>query len=134
MDRTWERIEAWLAVNAHAVADGLNPPASPESLAATEHFLGVQFPDDVRASYLRHDGQRDNSPGLLDGWEWLSLERVRDEWQVWKDLLGGTRFRTSTAGCAPERICDLRRRHATPVAGVSTSSCRNGGSAAHASR
>jgi len=92
MDQTWERIEAWLAVNAPAVAAGLNPPASPESLAATEQFLGVQFPDDVRASYLRHDGQQSYSPGLLEGWEWLSLERIRGEWQVWKDLLDGGDF------------------------------------------
>ncbi len=92
MDQVWERIEAWLAVNAPAVAAGLNPPASPEAVAETERFLDVQFPDDLRASYLRHDGQQPNSPWMLEGWEWLSLDRIRDEWKVWKDLLDGGDF------------------------------------------
>ena len=92
MDGTWGRIEAWLAANAPIVAAGLNPPASSEAIADAEQYLGVQFPADVRASYLRHDGQRFDSPGLLDGWEWLSLERIRDEWKVWKDLLDGGDF------------------------------------------
>jgi cell wall assembly regulator SMI1 len=92
MDQTWERIEAWLTANAPTVAAGLNPPASPKVIADAEQFLGVQFPDDVRVSYLRHDGQRFNSPGMLEGWEWLSLERIRDEWKVWKDLLDGGDF------------------------------------------
>jgi cell wall assembly regulator SMI1 len=87
MDQVWRRIEAWLAVNAPTIAAGLHPPASAHELAETERFLGVQFPEAVRASYLRHDGQAHDSPWLLEGWEWLSLARIRDEWKVWKDLL-----------------------------------------------
>lgn len=74
-------------MNAPSIADGLNPPAALEAVTDTEHYLGVSFPRDVRESYLRHDGQQCNSPWMLEGWEWLSLERMREEWKVWKDLL-----------------------------------------------
>ena len=95
MDEIWNRIEAWLNANAPEVAAGLNPPASPDELADTERELGVRFPESVRASFLRHDGQSPDSPGLLDGWEWLSLERVRTEWRVWKELLDDGTFAES---------------------------------------
>jgi cell wall assembly regulator SMI1 len=36
MDEVWNRIEAWLAANAPAVASGLNPPASARELDDTE--------------------------------------------------------------------------------------------------
>jgi cell wall assembly regulator SMI1 len=88
----WQRIEAWLAANAPAIAAALNPPASVPELADTEQLLGVQFPEDVRAAYFRHNGQISNSPWMMDGWEWLSLQRIRDEWKVWKELLDGGDF------------------------------------------
>lgn len=92
MDALWERIEHWLGANAPEMASGLNGPASEAEIASTEQLLGVRFPADVRASFLRHDGQSSGSPWLMDGWEWLSLSRVRDEWKVWKGLLDGGDF------------------------------------------
>lgn len=92
MDRVWERIETWLEKNAPEVFSGLNPPASPDQISATEKFLGFQFPADVRASYLRHNGQNPASPTLFLGFEWLSLEGIREQWTVWKDLLDGGDF------------------------------------------
>lgn len=92
MEQIWQRIEAWLAANAVPIANGLNPPASVKELTDTEQFLGVHFPQDVRESYLHHNGQACDSPWMMDGWEWLSLERIRDEWKVWKDLLDGGDF------------------------------------------
>jgi cell wall assembly regulator SMI1 len=87
MEHVWSRIEAWLAANAPAIAAGLNPPASSRELAKTERFLGARLPQDVRLSYLRHNGQSRGSPAMFAGWEWYSLERVRYAWQVWKGLL-----------------------------------------------
>lgn len=92
MDELWDRIEGWLRTHAPAIAAGLNPPASAGEVSATEQFLGVTFPQDVRRAYLRHNGQSRDSPGMLEGWEWLSLERIRDEWKVWKDLLDAGDF------------------------------------------
>jgi cell wall assembly regulator SMI1 len=93
MEDVWSRIEAWLQAHAPSVAAGLNPPASAEEIDATERFLGVTFPIEVRSSYLRHDGQSRDAPWMLEGWEWLSLERMRREWKVWKDLLDAGDFK-----------------------------------------
>jgi cell wall assembly regulator SMI1 len=95
MDEVWQRIEAWLATNAPPIAAGFNPPASAHQLADTERLLGVPFPMDVRATYLRHNGQASDSPWMMNGWEWLSLDRIRAEWQIWKDLLDGGDFADS---------------------------------------
>jgi cell wall assembly regulator SMI1 len=91
-EESWERIERWLAVNAPEIAEGLNPPASADEIATTERLLDRRLPDDVRAAYLRHDGQQSDAPWFLYGWEWLSLARIRDEWSVWRDLLDGGDF------------------------------------------
>jgi cell wall assembly regulator SMI1 len=83
----WTRIEVWLAANAPAISVGLNPPASARELAKTERFLGVKFPEEVRLSYLRHNGQSLGSPAMFAGWEWYSLDRIRCDWTAWKNLL-----------------------------------------------
>lgn len=61
--------------------------------------MGGAFPDDVRASYRRHDGQQsDRSFGgvvggvFVPGGDFLSLARIVDEWTVWKDLLDSGTF------------------------------------------
>jgi cell wall assembly regulator SMI1 len=92
MTELWQRIENWLRSNAPSIAQGLNPPASIAEIQSTEKLLGIQFPDDVRQSYLLHNGQSQESPPMLEGWEWLSLERIRDEWTVWNELLQGGDF------------------------------------------
>jgi len=92
MEGTWKRIEDWLAAHAPAAAAGLNPPASDADIAAAEQCVGVTFPEAVRASFRRHDGQDPEAPWLMDGWELLSLARLRDEWKVWRDLLDGGDF------------------------------------------
>jgi cell wall assembly regulator SMI1 len=89
MEAVWIRIERWLAANAPAIAADFNPPATAEDIAATERFLGVTLPDDVKATYLRHNG---GPAGLFEGWEWVPLEGVRDEWKAWKGLLDGGHF------------------------------------------
>jgi cell wall assembly regulator SMI1 len=92
VNEIWQRIERWLAANAPTVLEGLNPPATRQQIAETEQFLGITFPAELQAAYLRHDGQSQSSPWFLEGWEWLSLERIRDEWNVWKELLDGGDF------------------------------------------
>jgi len=85
MKLIWDRIEAWLRANAPVIFESLRAGASAEALAEAERALGVTFPDDVRASYRIHNGA--DSTVFIEGWELLSLERIRDEWAAWKDLL-----------------------------------------------
>lgn len=56
VDRSWDRIEAWLAANAPEAFASLRPPADPATISGAADRLGVVLPDDVRASLLRHDG------------------------------------------------------------------------------
>lgn len=83
VDRVWGRIETWLARNAPALAAGFNAPATARDLAKTERVLGVQLPEDVRLSYLRHNGHW----SLFGGWRWHSLEGIRKSWIQWNELL-----------------------------------------------
>jgi cell wall assembly regulator SMI1 len=83
----WQRVEKWLRVNAPQVLGTLQSGASEEEIRRTEKFLSVEFPDDVKDSYRIHNGQSRGNVGFINGIEFLSLARVRDEWMNWKDLL-----------------------------------------------
>src|SRR4051812_22971766 len=115
MKLIWDRIHAWLADNAPEVLASLQPPATDVQIRAAEQDLGVSFPAglrprgtnvhtrpaeqargvsspaDVKAASRVHNGQaegpRGYPPAFLYGWEWLSLERMVDEWGVWKGLV-----------------------------------------------
>lgn len=82
MQRVWKRIEKWLAANAPNLLRDFNPPASEREIARTEKFLGVKFTDDVRFSYLRHNGHR----GLFDNQCWFSLADMRGDWEFWNEM------------------------------------------------
>ncbi|HSI62294.1 MAG TPA: SMI1/KNR4 family protein [Candidatus Saccharimonadia bacterium] len=88
----WQRFEAWLLVSAPQAHASLRPGASEAQIEELEKLVGVKFPADIRDSYRLHDGQAREGPWLLDGRELLSLERIAEEWKVWKDLLDGGDF------------------------------------------
>ncbi|HEY9761422.1 MAG TPA: SMI1/KNR4 family protein [Trichocoleus sp.] len=92
MQTIWARIDAWLMANAPGVLKTLQPGASDAQIEAFEKVLGVQLPEDVKASFRIHNGQSDHEYGLMDGRELLSLDRIQDEWLVWKDLLDSHMF------------------------------------------
>jgi cell wall assembly regulator SMI1 len=52
---SWKRLETWLRDNAPASLT-LPPGASEEQIRTAEREIGVRFPDDLRVSYLLHDG------------------------------------------------------------------------------
>jgi cell wall assembly regulator SMI1 len=94
-------FEAWLgflnglgfAAEAH-----LNPPATEAEIAAAEAEIGFRLPDDLRALYLRADGQRslddpvDPAPGkivtpLFGGYDFVTLSRAMDDYRVWDGVI-----------------------------------------------
>lgn len=85
--RAWERIETWLEAHAGPVLANLAPGASDEDIASLSAAIGCELPPDVVASLKRHDGQRDELPGLVGGWELLSCRGIGQEWGIWKGLL-----------------------------------------------
>ena len=95
MHEIWKRIDRWLEANAPDLLASLNPGASDQEIAETESFLGVTFPDDVRASYRIHNGQAPDQGGLIEACELLALEDIRNQWSVWKELLDAGDFADS---------------------------------------
>jgi cell wall assembly regulator SMI1 len=103
---TWRRIKSWLEANLPQLIDALEPGATLAELDAAEKLLGTILPRAARDSYLTHSGQKQDTPGLIDGWELLSLSRVVSQWRVWSSLLHGGAFADSVA--APEAgICSV---------------------------
>jgi cell wall assembly regulator SMI1 len=101
MQDTWNRLHTWFRKNAPDVLKVLRPGASESEIRETEQFLGITFPEDMRASYLIHNGQwsyfRDRMwrcdfsfiPAPYTR-EFLSLERMRTEWTyLTEDLRDG---------------------------------------------
>ncbi|MFE9726491.1 SMI1/KNR4 family protein [Streptomyces sp. NPDC005794] len=60
VDRSWQRIETWLAEHAPRTFESLRPPASADALSAAADELRLKFPADLVESLRRHDGV---SPG-----------------------------------------------------------------------
>lgn len=92
MQTAWNRIAAWCETYAPEVLAGLNPGATEEQLRAAEAKLGVTFPEEMRQLYAIHDGQRDDGFGLLPAGDWLSLDDIFDQWNVWEELRRGGEF------------------------------------------
>ena len=92
MKDVWQRIDKWLEVNAPQILDTLQPGASDEEIHEVEDFLSIEFPDDVKDSYRIHNGQSAGDVGFINGLEFLSLERIKDEWGIWKGLLDSGDF------------------------------------------
>ncbi|WP_181448810.1 SMI1/KNR4 family protein [Nonomuraea aridisoli] len=85
VNRQWRRIEAWLEKNAPRSRRTLAGPAKPQAIAAAEAELGLRFPDDLRASLLRHNGSRfvtgTGAFGFL-GHANLSVREIRENWRM----------------------------------------------------
>lgn len=105
MEKIWAQIENWFRANAPQVLESLQIGASDTEIAELEEFLAIQLPEDVKALYRIHNGQSDYTYGFFDGREFLSLNRIKDEWQIWKSLLDNGTFQDSNGqdqGCDPD--------------------------------
>src|ERR1043165_2544505 len=81
MQEVWNQLDAWLLQHGPDVVPHLNPPASPADIAAVERRIGLVFPESLRSSYLAHNGETADSPGVFCHWSWLSLDRVVAHWE-----------------------------------------------------
>jgi cell wall assembly regulator SMI1 len=95
MSDIWNRMERVLSVHAPPVLKSLRPPATAAQIADAEALLELRFPDEVRAAYLRHDGQVAGAdwtylPGAGTandaisifhyGFDWCNLEQLKTIW------------------------------------------------------
>ncbi|MFI6319435.1 SMI1/KNR4 family protein [Nonomuraea sp. NPDC050556] len=77
VNRQWHRIERWLQTNAPKSYAVLTSPGRARTIAIAESQTGLDFPDDLRASLLRHNG---GFP--LPGGGTRSIREIRDEWRA----------------------------------------------------
>ncbi|MGA4989121.1 SMI1/KNR4 family protein [Nonomuraea bangladeshensis] len=86
VNRQWRRVERWLRANAPRTYRTLAGPARARTIAVAEAQMGVDFPDDLRASLLRHNGSRGRwAFGLgfwADGSANLGIRQIRDSWRL----------------------------------------------------
>lgn len=79
-----DRLEKlFLSIEHQHHVNGLNPPAGPEQIDAVEGLLGYALPADIRAFYLRFNGQ------AAKGWSFFppffslpTLKELVDQWQM----------------------------------------------------
>ncbi|MFB4264439.1 SMI1/KNR4 family protein [Nonomuraea sp. GTA35] len=85
VDRQWRRIERWLKANAPRTYRTLGAPGRARTIAIAEAQMGVDFPDDLRASLLRHNGSRGTDGFGFGAWFYgasnLSIRDIRDTWR-----------------------------------------------------
>ncbi|WP_433515481.1 SMI1/KNR4 family protein [Nonomuraea sp. CA-143628] len=91
VDRQWQRIEGWLKTNAPRSYRTLGKHGDAKTIAAAEAYMGMRFPDSLRASLLRHDG----AVYLKDTWAFgflgnsnLSVREMREMWRQLCDIDG----------------------------------------------
>lgn len=78
----WDQIDAWYAENAPE-EQPLNDGASDDDIARVESILGVQLPDEIKASLRRHDGSDEEcwATGTL-----ASCEDMISDTEIWREI------------------------------------------------
>jgi cell wall assembly regulator SMI1 len=81
----WKRIIAWFSINVPANLCSFGQGVSEEELASAESKMRVRLPDDVRESYLLHNGM--GRIDFFDAHKLLTLEEVVCAWKMSESAL-----------------------------------------------
>lgn len=90
MDQTWSKLIKGLdqiADNFKNFNYDLHPGVTDKKILTIEKTIGKNFPEDFKEFYKIHNGEIEHGQGILQGEEFLSMERIVEEWNVWKELL-----------------------------------------------
>lgn len=101
IQESWSQVKTWISNHCPELLAALHSGAPEEEIEKAERAMGVRLPEPVKACYRIHNGQKPGSPGLLDVSEFLSLERMVEDWSIWKELLDAGDFQGDTS--APPR-------------------------------
>lgn len=89
MQQIFNRIQTQLArLKEHYQSDmnfSFNDGASDEDFEKLEKALGFELPDEFKEVYRIHNGS--DNWFVLMGDDWLSIEEIIDNYQVWKQLI-----------------------------------------------
>lgn len=90
IERLWDRIETWLEANAPDIANALEAGVTEEEIQQTEEAMGLMLPEDVKASYHKHNGFYSGSflMGQAIFYDLAGLSGGAQKWKdFWADLL-----------------------------------------------
>ncbi|GII94735.1 SMI1/KNR4 family protein [Sinosporangium siamense] len=88
VEKAWRRLERWLAENAPQSYADLAPPATPREIARVEKAMMLRFPDDLKASLMRHNGVLRGAGSLLGMlYSPMSLSEIHSSWRALCDSL-----------------------------------------------
>jgi cell wall assembly regulator SMI1 len=85
IEELWKHIEEVLSCQRPHQWHQLAPGAPPAKISSLERSLHITFPEDIVASYRRHDGGYHIH--LVTDMTILSLEEILDEWHIRRELL-----------------------------------------------
>jgi len=107
MKEILERIEKQINILQEKYKDDffeyqLNDGATDEDFERLEEVLGYALPEDFKEIYRIHNGEKEGY--CLMGEEWLSIDRIIDEYKIWKELYDDDDFSEDGKdyGCSPE--------------------------------
>jgi cell wall assembly regulator SMI1 len=97
----WDRLEAAVRTAAPDVLKSLRKGTAEAKVAKAEQKIGAELPADLRATLLRHDGQKDDADGLIpedfvEEWsgEFLLMPaaEIASDWAMWQKLTASGEF------------------------------------------
>ncbi|MBI3410068.1 MAG: SMI1/KNR4 family protein [Planctomycetes bacterium] len=84
---SWKRLERWLDQHFPRGLSNLRSGASVEDLDRLEKAIGQKLPEDVRQSWLLHDGEKEACQGVIFR-HWLqAVHGICRDWKCWQDIL-----------------------------------------------
>ena len=92
MKQAWGKLESHLKTNNPELLEDLSPPATDAEIHELEYKLGVALPTDFVDCLKIHNGQKGASEWLFSGSEFLSSQRIMEEWTIWKNFLDNGDF------------------------------------------
>ena len=95
MDQTWNKLIKGLDQIAEKNSEfnyELHPGVTDKKIQTIEKTIGKTFPEDFKSFYKIHNGENSHGFGIMKGEEFLSMERIQEEYNVWKELLDNEKF------------------------------------------
>ena len=88
----WDELTNAIKTLAPEINVELNEGASHLDFEKLEDLIGAILPDDFKRLYALHNGQKNYNPPFYYTEELLSIDRMIEEWTVWKQLLDDKHF------------------------------------------
>ena len=99
MENIVQELSQWLSEHISDLVDTLQEGISESEINNFESQYNITLPEDFKAFYLLHNGQKSGDFGLTDMGEILNLQGIEREWNIWKKLREDSIFPDSSAKC-----------------------------------